>query len=199
MDQNGLCQDCDELPESVQCAKCENRDVCLECGAGFRLTSDGTCKQCTLDKCANCDALTGHCLECKKGFYLDDVTHECEPCVAPCMDCANRDFCKECNSQVHHLVVPEDGNCVCDAYRGWSPSKIDASGADLWKCMCTREFMSIDGECTSCDAAFPGCNACGRVGDLSFVSPVGIRVEANPDYVPPIIEELNQDEGDTKT
>ena len=115
---NGQCVDCDSYSESVICKQCQDETVCEVCAQGYRL-EDGECKLCELDKCADCNNLTGKCNLCKMGFYLDDQTGSCKPCTEPCKECSSANFCLTCDANVHQLVHPEDGNCSCDAYRGW--------------------------------------------------------------------------------
>lgn len=81
------CLDCDDYPDSVTCARCEQKNQCTQCNKGYRPGTKGTpdegrCLPCNDTQCANCDVQAGVCLECKEGFFLKNGA--CVACQGVC-------------------------------------------------------------------------------------------------------------------
>lgn len=104
-------------------------------------------------------------------MYLDAGSGECKKCQAGCLECKGPKFCDACDPNVHQLKYPENGQCFCDAFRGWYP----VSDAEPWHCTCFKNFLTPDNQCLDCADAFPQCTSCERVGGLDADLKVGLK------------------------
>lgn len=146
------------MGDGVICAECSDRDTCFRCNTGYRLglpgTSDeGKCLQCDAVNCATCDEITGRCLECYAGYFLDPVAGTCKTCVGSvCEECDSPTSCTKCNSYKATLT---DGKCVCNTWNQWY---FDSS--QINSCTCGLDFLDVEGNCKMCSSILPGCASC---------------------------------------
>ena len=56
-------------------------------------------------------------------------------------------------------MQPSGGKCFCDEGKGWYED--ETSGG--FDCKCLSDWLTQDGECTNCEAYFPGCSSCGKI------------------------------------
>ena len=160
MDKDGLIDTCNPDSKHVICDYCTDGDTCIVCAVGYRL-EDGKCKECDQSTCADCNEVSGHCITCKPGFFLDTERGTCEPCQEHCLECTSTEFCTTCDVNIHHIAHPDDGICQCDEARGWFKDDEDERSENSpWACSCYNSFFTSEGECTSCSEFFPGCTSC---------------------------------------
>ena len=78
------------LPCSNGCLKCDKLEVCSKCGDGFwksRVGSAVNCKPCDKN-CLSCFAEKGDkCVDCKRGYFLDQIGKKCQPCKNNSVEC----------------------------------------------------------------------------------------------------------------
>lgn len=123
-----------ERCEAAECRVCEEkRNICEECNQDFGVTVAGSCVRCGLG-CATCRA-AGSCLECRKGFVLQD-----EKCLA-------------CSDQCFNCTTAGPGTCNSDGCaKGWTAIYAEWKKED-WSFVCRP---CSDPDCSTCDFRGPG-------------------------------------------
>lgn len=111
---NGRCKPCGD-----GCERCIDANTCVECKDGATLSNG----KCSVDlNCVKSSNIMG-CIECKRGYYLDESTSLCAQCPESCSSCLNETYCFTCSSEYYFTDVekgvcsPRQGNChVVDQY-----------------------------------------------------------------------------------
>mmetsp|Transcript_14630 Transcript_14630/g.17477 ORF Transcript_14630/g.17477 Transcript_14630/m.17477 type:complete len:152 (-) Transcript_14630:390-845(-) len=138
--------------------ECSDSKTCTRCETG-RLLEDGICTGCSKNLCLRCDESTGTCARCKSGFYMESDGKTCSPCATGCAECSGPGACLQCDAIKHTRIEPVNGKCYCDQFNGWYPD--DASGGV--DCKCLSDWLTVDGDCTTCQTVFQGCSSCGKI------------------------------------
>mmetsp|Transcript_26380 Transcript_26380/g.32922 ORF Transcript_26380/g.32922 Transcript_26380/m.32922 type:complete len:134 (+) Transcript_26380:4039-4440(+) len=103
----------------------------------------------------------------------------CSPCATGCAECSGPGACLQCDAIKHTRIEPVNGKCYCDQFNGWYPD--DASGGV--DCKCLSDWLTVDGDCTTCQTAFQGCSSCGKINSNDTdVFTGGIQVVKNEFY-----------------
>ena len=143
------CDECNAdyyLTENYQCIEAnmcsQAKDgKCLKCIDNYFLTDNGICTN--EQNCQIGDKDTGLCLECKLGFYLDDISKKCK------LNEGNNDFifCKKihlssCIQCETNYFLGKDSKCSNTQYC------IESENGKCLECQ-ENYFFSEDGKCTS--------------------------------------------------
>lgn len=120
------------------CKTCTSRNKCIECNVGYRLgmvgtPDEGKCLACDDNKCAVCDKLTGKCLSCLPGAFMDEANNICLPCTGNCIECTSETVCTKCKPQESKLI---GNSCECISKLNWVQS------ATPNHCDCTKDFVT---------------------------------------------------------
>ena len=155
------------------CLNCSSPSTCTTCEDGRTLTN-GVCKGCSKNLCIECDAL-GNCPQCKPGYFLESDGQTCSGCTDGCSECTEAGDCLQCQVIKHIRIQPSGGRCFCDTSQGWQ-AKQDSD----YDCICTNEWLTVSGECTNCQTAFPGCAECSKITANDTIVDGGVQVVYNP-------------------
>lgn len=165
-------------PNCLRCAF-DNCCNCLECEAGYFITTDGQCTNQCLVNCERCSSPTV-CSDCKKGFDLTE-DGRCVRCPDGCLDCV-RTCPNVCGAETGCSV--DDFTCfdkcyscstnVCTAcITGWTKSgnicvKICPPNCrdcrdDATKCKSCNGGFYLSSSSSLCEACETSCSSCDYV------------------------------------
>ncbi|KAI7838909.1 hypothetical protein COHA_007315 [Chlorella ohadii] len=207
---------------ALTCISCKADDPshCYNCGGrfllreepddfqGFYADANGKCIQCPTPHCAECQNVTGVCLQCEPGyglvgFFFDPAAAACTPCKAGCARCESADECSGCD--YGYLPDPATGQCApcpsncqeCSAANQCSQCKsghtnVTTDGSACAACadpLCSFCAEGVD-KCTSCsengfgpDPATKRCVACTTPNCSSCSDSAATCTECGPGYV----------------
>lgn len=142
-----ICKSCD-----FPCISCISQEICSECASGYILNGD-TCEKCVVENCNFCENSLTTCInctsgffnylgicqnECPIGFWPDQTTNKCMPCVNNCISC-NNSLCEKC----HNGYFLNISSCsLCD-----SPClTCEQTGFYCTSCLNSSSFL-LNGKC----------------------------------------------------
>lgn len=86
-------------------------------------------------------------VDCPSSYYEDDLLRSCQPCVAPCVTCYSREFCRSCEQPLYLHAQSCVENCPNTTFLVAQNSTCIACA---FPCLtCTGASM-----CTSCRAGY---------------------------------------------
>ena len=100
-----MCHGCGQIDGNcTSCRRDDSSGVCLSCGNGYYLDSDGRrCVTCgSIGGCGSCSHSSNRCVSCSDGYYLDNDGRRCFACgeITGCVECSpvSRQ-CTRCSSE----------------------------------------------------------------------------------------------------
>jgi hypothetical protein len=129
---------------------CLNASICTGCNQGYSLSGQGTCLQCNVSECLNCNA-TNVCSSCADLFQLINGT---------CVSC-NIQFCATCNASstcsacIANYNLASNGTCVPFSCAIANCTLCNATNLCF---TCVTQFSLFNNTCVSCN--IPNCQVC---------------------------------------
>ncbi|CAD5126539.1 DgyrCDS14640 [Dimorphilus gyrociliatus] len=146
------CNSCSLVGESVQCTSCL---------PSYGL-SQGSCKQCNVDKCQTCEIPSGKssmvCTQCSEQHYLN--ADSCGKCPHLCKECShNGNY--QCKTCLKGYGKASDGTCIhCPSNCEICAVNSNRIGICI-KCASNEFSLQTDGTCMPCSSAvFANCATC---------------------------------------
>ena len=141
------------------CLVYKSGTICQTCGDGY-INQQGTCKKCTIARCADCSTDISKCLKCKPSFTFNTSAKlicntACN--VNNCAECfvGNGAFCATCEDGYRRTTSDQCEKCDQVGCKGCPTNKSVCNGT------CLDEFYFFRAKCEPCTS---GCKKCAVQG-----------------------------------
>ena len=144
-------------------------DNCLAC-TNESILVKGECKRKQIENCSMYDNVTGVCVKCNDGYYLDNETYSCMNCSNNCKQCENVNREIKCNECDNYYILEND-QC------GYKDDKcISTFNSHCIKCSDGKLDLTM--KCSDCEVN--GCSNC--YTNDTCIKCDGLSIQVNESY-----------------